>query len=293
MTRYALAFALAVTCLSPVLEAQTTRVVLDPDESRHLVGCYDPCDCLLALYPDVSGSFDYSFIGFDPAGNSVFGVTNVEWFVPSVGIVLGSGTYLGFPTALPRHQMDLDLTIDGGPLMHLDSEVQVMTKLPPEFAIQIADNDWDCFNHVFELDGDESVGSPYCDALPNSTGLPARIAAFGTDSIAQNDLVLQAAPVPAGQPGIFYYGPNAAQIAFGDGFRCVTGNAFRLFPPSLGDAQGRISHALDMTNPPGGPGAGGLITAGSTWRFQGWYRDPAAMASGFNLSDGLAVTFAP
>ncbi|MAB78281.1 MAG: hypothetical protein CMJ89_02905 [Planctomycetes bacterium] len=122
MTRYALAFVLAAASLSPQLEAQTRRVVLDPAASRHLVGCYDPCDCLLALFDDVSGSFDLTFAGFGPAGNTVFDLTNVEWVVPSVGNVLGSGTYLGFPTAVPRHLLDLDISVPGGPLQHLDSE---------------------------------------------------------------------------------------------------------------------------------------------------------------------------
>jgi hypothetical protein len=47
---------------------------------------------------------------------------------------------------------------------------------------------------------------------------------------------------------------------------------------------------LDLTAPPAdaGPGA---ITAGTSWSFQLWYRDPAGPGgSGFNLSDGLRVS---
>ena len=36
----------------------------------------------------------------------------------------------------------------------------------------------------------------------------------------------------------------------------------------------------------------GAITAGSTWNFQLWYRDPAAGGAGSNLSNGLQVVFA-
>jgi formylglycine-generating enzyme required for sulfatase activity len=36
-----------------------------------------------------------------------------------------------------------------------------------------------------------------------------------------------------------------------------------------------------------------LIVNGSTWNFQAWYRDPAALGSGFNLSDGYEIAFAP
>ena len=35
------------------------------------------------------------------------------------------------------------------------------------------------------------------------------------------------------------------------------------------------------------------ITAGSTWNFQNWFRDPAAGGAFFNLSDGLEITFTP
>ena len=35
------------------------------------------------------------------------------------------------------------------------------------------------------------------------------------------------------------------------------------------------------------------ILAGNTYFFQCWHRDPAAMMSGFNLSDGLSTTWCP
>ncbi|MEO2006699.1 MAG: hypothetical protein ABGY41_21690 [Candidatus Poribacteria bacterium] len=49
---------------------------------------------------------------------------------------------------------------------------------------------------------------------------------------------------------------------------------------------------LDLTQPPAGAGAG-TITPGSTWFFQFWYRDSAGGPSGFNLSNGMSVTFTP
>ena len=131
------------------------------------------------------------------------------------------------------------------------------------------------------------IGTNYCVSTLNSTGAGAVIAATGTSSVAANDVVLAAEPVPD-QPGIFFYGPTQVQQPFGNGFRCVGGTVGRL-AVELGVAN-RITHALDNTQP---PNASTVIAAGSTWNFQAWYRDPAAGGASFNLSDGLELTFTP
>jgi hypothetical protein len=85
------------------------------------------------------------------------------------------------------------------------------------------------------------------------------------------------------------YGPGHTQLPFGDGFRCVEGEVFRLSVFSTGPT-GTPTFLVDFSDP---PGAAGLITAGSRWRFQCWYRDPAGAGSGFNLSDALEAWFCP
>ena len=64
-------------------------------------------------------------------------------------------------------------------------------------------------------------------------------------------------------------------------------SVFRL-PIQATDGFGEADRTLDLNNMPGGP-----ITAGQQWNFQFWYRNPAAGGAGFNLSDGLSVTFCP
>jgi hypothetical protein len=49
-----------------------------------------------------------------------------------------------------------------------------------------------------------------------------------------------------------------------------------------------MTMTIDLANP---PSASGTITAGSTWNFQAWYRDPVAGGSNYDLSNGLSVTF--
>ncbi len=136
--------------------------------------------------------------------------------------------------------------------------------------------------------GNPCVGTGYCIAATNSTGSGAEMCASGSSSVSANDLVLSCGGLPTNQFGIFYYGPNQIQFAFGDGFRCVGGSAFRL-PVINSGPNGELSYALDNTNP---PEASGQITPGSVWNFQCWYRDPAGPCMGFsNLSNGLEVPF--
>jgi hypothetical protein len=97
-----------------------------------------------------------------------------------------------------------------------------------------------------------------------------------------------------GTPTGFFYGANQGQFAFGDGFRCVPGSIERLWPPVMIDGLfGDVTRNVDFTNGPMSSGPN-MITPGSTWNFQFWYRDPLGPGgSGFNLTDGLTAIFCP
>lgn len=127
----------------------------------------------------------------------------------------------------------------------------------------------------------------FCAANPNSTGSPASISAEGCDSIAGNELTLTVQPLPAGQVGLLFFGTGKQQVALGDGFLCVAAG-YKRFPVRSVDASGALVEEVDFTQLPAA-----TITAGSTWTFQAYYTDPAAGGSGFNFSDGLAVTIEP
>ena len=132
-----------------------------------------------------------------------------------------------------------------------------------------------------------AAGSSFCVASPNSTGMAALIDARGCNEISDGILPLSAGPVPD-TSGAFFYGAMPVQIPFANGTRCVGGTIFRL---PLGAIQGgELATDLDYTSP---PQPAGQITAGSTWYFQGFYRDPAAGGAQANLTDGLQVTFVP
>lgn len=137
--------------------------------------------------------------------------------------------------------------------------------------------------------------SSYCNGAPNSAGAGSSMAWSGSTSVSANELVLRSSGNPLGQTGVFFYGPEAAQIPFGEGFLCVGAGGvglFRLGPPTAIDANGQALRALDLSAPPASTGLG-EIEAGSSWNFQWWYRDPSGGPAGFNLSDALRVQFCP
>lgn len=131
------------------------------------------------------------------------------------------------------------------------------------------------------------LGSNYCATAPNSVGPGARIGAFGSSDVSDNDFTLVVEGVPSGAFGLFFYGPNAIQAPFGDGFRCVGGQTQRLFPIARADDFGRAGRDVDLTAP-----ATANIVPASSWNFQLWYRDQGGPGgTGFNVSDGLSVAF--
>ncbi len=127
----------------------------------------------------------------------------------------------------------------------------------------------------------------YCSSAPNSNGTSASMDHAGSTLVAANDFQLTALGAVPNVPGLFFYGPNESSTPFGDGTLCVGGQIAR-FDATTTDSQGLASVAVDFTAPPI-PSA--VISAGSTWKFQFWYRDPAGVQAPFNLSNGLSVTF--
>ena len=130
-----------------------------------------------------------------------------------------------------------------------------------------------------------TVGSNYCLSVPNSTGAAAGISAFGSSSIAANDLTLVSQPWPT-QPGIFIAGPGQAQIPFFNGFLCVNPVGLQRFFDIALPVGGVISETVDY----GTSAAGGLnVRAGSSYNYQRWNRDPVAGGGNANFSNGLEV----
>ena len=82
-------------------------------------------------------------------------------------------------------------------------------------------------------------------------------------------------------------GPGGLGEPFGDGLRCAGTNVLRL-EIDVANANGRSSTTIPIAQTAG-------LTAGDVKRYQWWYRDPVASpcGTGFNLSNGLEVTWGP
>ena len=136
-----------------------------------------------------------------------------------------------------------------------------------------------------------TVGENFCIPSTNSTGAPAIIAAAATAcngevSIAANDLILSAAPVPFGQNeyGFFFYSATTlGPIPANDGYRCVTNSMCKLMIPQ--HTGQRATYAVDFANLPC------AIAPGQTRYFQYFFTDPAAGMTGANFSDAIEISF--
>ncbi len=133
--------------------------------------------------------------------------------------------------------------------------------------------------------------STYCTLAPNSAGPGAVIGSTGSTSTALNSLGLFCSGLPTPSLGLFIYGAASANTPLGNGTLCIGTPIVRLNPGGASN-NGFASRALDLSVPPASSGPG-MITPGSTWYFEYWYRDNPAGGARFNLSNGMQANFCP
>lgn len=126
----------------------------------------------------------------------------------------------------------------------------------------------------------------YCTSLPNSTGVPARIAFSGSPNILLNNAAVVAYECPPSVFGFFVVGQSAVQFPYGDGYLCINPyqDFYRLTPVALTTHTGGCPRPIDYNLMPM------LIDPGSTWNFQFIYRDLMGPAK-FNTTDAVRVSF--
>ncbi|HTF89861.1 MAG TPA: hypothetical protein VK843_15715, partial [Planctomycetota bacterium] len=129
----------------------------------------------------------------------------------------------------------------------------------------------------------------------NSTGVGARLSALNSTSVAADDMKLRLTQLPLNKPGILVMSPNVdTPVLLGDGLLCLRSPVYRYFGMNSGPTG-------SMTFGPGIAGYAnthfpplGHVTAGSSFGFQGWYRDPfGPCSSGMNLTNAVRINFLP
>jgi hypothetical protein len=145
-------------------------------------------------------------------------------------------------------------------------------------------------NHSIELDHVQfsALADPYCSpAVPNSTGLPGRIAALGSLVVSDGDLVLYADQLPPAQFGYFLVAANSGSVTppGSQGVLCLSGAIGRYGKPGQVLQGPAGSLQIDLSALP--LSGGKPVLPGETWRFQCWYRDSGTN----NFTDAVALTF--
>ena len=143
----------------------------------------------------------------------------------------------------------------------------------------------------------QTLGTNYCAANTNSTGVGATMVASGSSSVAANDVVLMCEDMPNNAFAFFLTSTNQGLVMNPGGSQgnlCVGGSIGRYV--GAGQIQnsgsaGAVSLAIDLNQH---PTPTGLISVmpGQSWNFQCWFRDvdPMGNASS-NFSDGLEIGF--
>jgi hypothetical protein len=143
--------------------------------------------------------------------------------------------------------------------------------------------------------GPDEVGTNYCVANANSTGVPATMTSTGSASLSDNDLVIQSLNMPNFSFGFFITGQTQDFVMNPGGSAgnlCLGGDFGRGVAGGIANtgSTGMISGAVDWTSLPQ-PGGAVAAMVGDTWNFQCWMRDTDGMGGATsNFSDGYSVT---
>ncbi len=216
--------------------------------------------------------------------SAVFGANSQEHFVDGVSIATGSET----TADLSGIVVGARYTVSNG---HVGAIAEVLV-----YEGVLSDADRQAIEGYLAVKYTSSgLGTNYCTAVANSTGVPATISASGSAAAAQNNLTLTASSLPTGQFAYFVTGQAPGFIAGPGGSQgnlCIIGQLGRFTAPGQvlnSGSAGEVSLSIDLTNVP--LGANFLaVQPGDTWNFTLWYRDNNPRPTS-NFTDALEIVF--
>ncbi|MEM9380988.1 MAG: hypothetical protein AAGB93_13635 [Planctomycetota bacterium] len=140
------------------------------------------------------------------------------------------------------------------------------------------------------------LGTNYCTANANSTGVPARMTGVGSNLAAQNDVTLSCVDLPNASFGFFLTSRTqgfTSNPGGSEGNLCLAGQIGRYVGPGQiqnSGPSGEISLVLDLTQTPT-PTGFVVVQPGDTWNYTAWFRDSGPMGPTSNFGDGYEVMF--
>ncbi len=146
---------------------------------------------------------------------------------------------------------------------------------------------------VFVYSQCSGTGTTYCSpGVPNSTGSPGQLAAFGSDVVSEDNLVLRALDLPPGRFGMLLVSDTQTFIPGAGGSQgnlCLGGTLARYtsFLAQVSD-WGSLEVPVELTALPFNPPH--AVQAGETWNFQLWHRDKPP-TGGSNFTDAVSILF--
>ncbi|MEM1452400.1 MAG: hypothetical protein AAGI22_25070, partial [Planctomycetota bacterium] len=157
-----------------------------------------------------------------------------------------------------------------------------------------------CNDYDLEISGTSGggggIGTNYCTANPNSTGMTGSISATGSRVVASNDVTLTAENLPAMAFGFFLASTDQGFVpnpGGSDGNLCLGGAIGRYVGPGEIQNTGAgssYSLMLDLTAVPQ-PTGFVQVMAGETWNFTSWHRDANMSGATSNFTDGVSIPF--
>ncbi|MBL8803566.1 MAG: hypothetical protein JNN27_16310 [Planctomycetes bacterium] len=164
----------------------------------------------------------------------------------------------------------------------------------------------ECEDKVVEVckcnaDAPAPCGNSYAPGgCANSTGVGAiletNIAGGGSVGVAADNLTFTTTQMRPNISAVMYMGPaNKPAAPFDDGVRCIANSPTYRYAIKNSRASGTVVYGPGVVATSAVRfGPAGTITAGSTWYFQTWYRDPGGpCGQNANLSNVVRVTYEP
>ncbi|MEM6570219.1 MAG: hypothetical protein AAF957_17545 [Planctomycetota bacterium] len=148
--------------------------------------------------------------------------------------------------------------------------------------------------HVYEPAS--PIGTEYCSPVPNSTGDTGRLAVFGSEVAADDDITLVGYELPQSAFGFFLASRTQGlvnQPGGSQGVLCLGGEIGRYVGPGQilnSGAAGLFSLELDLAQTPTPTGFVSVI-AGETWNYQAWHRDVVNLNATSNFTEAVSVAF--